>query len=90
MLVSAGGRKGDDRLRTEPGGERGRVPLRDQPTVRHDEDPVGELFGFLHVVAGEQDGGPLPAQLLDRPPGLPPCRGVAVDRSEPFMAPPGR
>ena len=58
----------------------GEGAVHDDPTLVEDRDPVGELFGLVQVLRGEQHRGPAPGELLDGPPHLESRLGVETGR----------
>src|SRR5215218_11210137 len=56
--------------------ELGEGAVGDDPTLLEDRDPVGELFGLVQVLGGEQHRRALPGELLDAVPYLDAPLGV--------------
>src|SRR4030095_16418565 len=56
--------------------ELGQGAVGDDPALVQDRDPVGELFGLVQVLGGQQHRRALPGELLDRLPHLEARLGV--------------
>ena len=57
--------------------QRAGLPLGDDPAVVHDQQPVAQPGGLLHVVRGQQQGHPLRLEALERSPDRQP--GLRVE-----------
>ena len=70
----------DDVAPDMPADQFGRLPLDQQASPVHDDQPVAEAGGLVHVVGRQQDGKPVRPELLQTLPDLVARLGVEAGR----------